>query len=64
MKFVHWTDKILHEVNPLHVWCHLLDKEIMSPLVARRMCGLYEVLVYRLFVRRIFKVCKSYRKKS
>ena len=43
----HFTDKIRHRFNPLHVYCRLKDMGLTS-VRARRWCAVYERWLYNV----------------
>jgi len=42
-----------HILNPLHVYCRLVDIRIISPNTASKLCYYYEISIFKLIKKKI-----------
>jgi hypothetical protein len=44
------SPKIKHYINPLHLWCRMLDCKIFGRKLSTKICKLYEKKIFKKYI--------------
>lgn len=44
-------NSILHKLNPLHIYCRMCDINISTPKANRKLCLLYEKIIFKILLK-------------